>query len=78
MERIREYQTTPIEAPADLPSDEALPPEWPEHGGLEFRNYATRYRPGMPLVLKGVSVDIQPGEKVGIVGEVERKYTTST
>ena len=68
MERIREYQTTPIEAPADLPSDEVLPPEWPEHGGLEFRNYATRYRPGMPLVLKGVSVDIQSGEKVGIVG----------
>lgn len=27
-----------------------------------------RYREGLPLVLKGVSLDISPGERVGIVG----------
>ena len=68
VERIREYQNTPTEAPAELPSDKQLPPEWPEDGAVELRNYATRYRAGMPLVLKGISVSIKPGEKVGIVG----------
>ena len=27
-----------------------------------------RYRKGLPLLLKGVDLDIKPGEKVGIVG----------
>lgn len=27
-----------------------------------------RYRPGLPLVLKGVSFEVAPGEKVGLVG----------
>jgi ABC-type multidrug transport system fused ATPase/permease subunit len=35
---------------------------------VEFDNYQTRYRDGMELVLKGVSCNIQRGEKIGIVG----------
>ena len=71
VERIKEYQNTPTEAAAELQSDQQIPPEWPEGGSIEFKNYATRYRPGMPLVLKGISCNIGPGEKVGIVGEFE-------
>ena len=41
---------------------------WPEKGGLEFKDVQMRYRPGLPLVLKGLSVNIRPGERVGIVG----------
>ena len=31
-------------------------------------DYATRYRPGLDLVLKGINLQIKPGEKIGIVG----------
>ena len=44
------------------------PPEWPEHGGIKFEAYQTRYREGLDLVLKGVDCDIRSGEKIGIVG----------
>ncbi|KAF2157253.1 ABC multidrug transporter [Myriangium duriaei CBS 260.36] len=41
---------------------------WPEKGELRFMNVQMRYRPGLPLVLTGLTVHIRPGERVGIVG----------
>jgi len=41
---------------------------WPEKGELQFKDVQMRYRPGLPLVLKGLSVSIRSGERVGIVG----------
>ena len=43
----------------------ALPPP---KGAISFRNVTVRYRPGPPEVLKDVSLDIRPGEVIGIVG----------
>ena len=40
----------------------------PPKGAISFRDVTFRYRPGTPDVLKGVSLDIRPGEVVGIVG----------
>lgn len=37
-------------------------------GKIKFENYSVRYRPNTPLVLKNISIEIQPGEKIGIVG----------
>jgi subfamily B ATP-binding cassette protein HlyB/CyaB len=37
-------------------------------GAIELRNVTFRYRPGAPEVLKQVSLSIQPGEVIGIVG----------
>jgi len=37
-------------------------------GAIELRNVSFRYRPGGPDVLKEVSLSIQPGETVGVVG----------
>ncbi|KAG6965910.1 hypothetical protein JG688_00006996 [Phytophthora aleatoria] len=41
---------------------------WPARGAIRFDNLCLRYRPDLPLVLRGVNMDIQPGEKVGICG----------
>ncbi len=30
--------------------------------------YSTRYRAGLDLVLKGITVDVRPTEKIGVVG----------
>jgi ATP-binding cassette, subfamily B, bacterial HlyB/CyaB len=40
----------------------------PPKGLIEFKNITFRYRPGTPDILKGISLRIEPGEVVGIVG----------
>jgi len=40
--------------------------EWPDKGALNITNLATRYRPGLDLVLKGITATVKPQEKVGI------------
>ncbi|KAL9932849.1 hypothetical protein V8E36_008104 [Tilletia maclaganii] len=67
VERVLYYTDLPPEGPKLLPKD---PPEerWPIQGTIEFRNVQLRYRPNLPLVLKGVSFTVRPGERVGVVG----------
>lgn len=67
VERIKEYIELPQEAPHHI---EGRRPrrEWPDRGAIEFKNYSTRYRQGLELVLNGVSCVIKPREKIGIVG----------
>lgn len=49
--------------------EETTPPSsWPTGGALEFRDVVMSYRPGLPPVLKGISLDIKPGERIGVVG----------
>ncbi|KAF9361945.1 Canalicular multispecific organic anion transporter 2 [Mortierella sp. AD094] len=66
VERIDEYCNKNQEAPNF--TDVKLPESWPAHGHVVFKNYSTRYREGMDLVIKNVSFEVQPGEKIGIVG----------
>ena len=40
------------------------PTAWPDSGSVDFVNYSTRYRPGLDLVIKGVTCHINGGEKV--------------
>ena len=40
------------------------PPGWPARGEVEFKQVAMRYRPGLPLVLRGVSFKAAAKEKV--------------
>ena len=40
------------------------PADWPSQGHILFTDYATKYRDGLDMVLKGITCDIQPGEKV--------------
>ncbi|KAB5591062.1 Oligomycin resistance ATP-dependent permease YOR1 [Ceratobasidium theobromae] len=66
VERIVHYRNLEQEPPANLPDDP--PAEWPQRGSINFRNVALRYRDGLPLVLDGLTFDVKPGERVGIVG----------
>ncbi|KAG0227715.1 hypothetical protein BGW41_003704 [Actinomortierella wolfii] len=65
-ERVDEYSRKPTEAPAKTAV--YLPERWPQSGHVQFKDYSTRYREGLDLVLRHVSFDVQPGEKIGIVG----------
>lgn len=42
--------------------------DWPAQGAIELNNLTMRYRAETPLVLKGLTVSIRAGERVGVVG----------
>ncbi|KAJ2584627.1 hypothetical protein GGH95_000247 [Coemansia sp. RSA 1836] len=65
--RVQEYEQLTPEAP-EVIEDHRPARSWPEQGVVEFKNYSTRYREGLDLVLKDVSFAVKPREKVGIVG----------
>ncbi|KAJ1552729.1 Canalicular multispecific organic anion transporter 2 [Cladochytrium tenue] len=74
-ERLVHYmEGLPSEAPRVLPGDAALAEKWPSHGAIEVRDLELRYEnsgsgpDAPPPVIRGVSLDIRPGEKVAIVG----------
>ncbi|XP_033637668.1 multidrug resistance-associated protein 5-like [Asterias rubens] len=68
VERMLEYiQKTPSEADAHI-EDTKPDQNWPAEGDLKIQNLEMRYRPKLPLVLKGVTCHIRPKEKIGIVG----------
>jgi ATP-binding cassette, subfamily C (CFTR/MRP), member 1 len=69
VERVVVYSSPSFERERLFNIVSTLPPaEWPEKGGIRFENVQMAYREGLPNVLKGLSLDIMPGEKVGIVG----------
>ncbi|KAI0408708.1 metal resistance protein YCF1 [Xylaria palmicola] len=67
VERILEYARLPSEAPEIIPRRRP-PVAWPANGAVEFRNYSTRYREGLDLVLKNINLNIKSHEKIGVVG----------
>ncbi|XP_055221294.2 multidrug resistance-associated protein 1 isoform X1 [Gorilla gorilla gorilla] len=67
VERLKEYSETEKEAPWQI-QETAPPSSWPQVGRVEFRNYCLRYREDLDFVLRHISVTINGGEKVGIVG----------
>uniref|UniRef100_A0A3Q4MRH7 ABC-type glutathione-S-conjugate transporter n=1 Tax=Neolamprologus brichardi TaxID=32507 RepID=A0A3Q4MRH7_NEOBR len=67
VERVKEYSETKTEAPWEV-EDKKPPPEWPMQGNVEFNDYSVRYREGLDLVLKDITLKVKGGEKIGIVG----------
>ncbi|KAI8844370.1 P-loop containing nucleoside triphosphate hydrolase protein [Chytriomyces cf. hyalinus JEL632] len=68
VERLMEYAELPVEGKYMLPSDPSAT-EWPSAGCIEFKSVSAFYKsqPNMPA-LRDLSVSIQAGEKVCIVG----------
>jgi ATP-binding cassette, subfamily C (CFTR/MRP), member 1 len=65
-ERIHYYGSELAEeAPLKL---KEVPESWPQYGSITFDNVQMRYRAELPLVLKGLSMQVKGGERIGIVG----------
>ena len=74
VERILEYaDDTPTEPTGGMP----VPVKsWPTAGRIVMNDLCVRYRPELPLALRGVSCAIEPRSKVGIVGRTGSGKTT--
>jgi ATP-binding cassette, subfamily C (CFTR/MRP), member 1 len=66
VERVRFYGNS-LEEEAPLHTVDVRP-TWPEKGEIIFDNVEMRYRANLPLVLQGLSMHVQGGERIGIVG----------
>jgi ABC-type multidrug transport system fused ATPase/permease subunit len=68
VERVIYYSTRiEPESPDLLPEKDPKPDTWPIEGVIEFDSCSMRYRDG-PLVLKNITLMINGGEKIGVVG----------
>ncbi|KAF1329526.1 Abc transporter c family member 2, partial [Globisporangium splendens] len=67
VERLLHFREIPKEddGAASTPINSEL---WPSQGAIKFDKLCLKYRPELPLVLRGVNMNIQGGEKVGICG----------
>lgn len=65
-ERLHYYGTEiDEEAPLHLTP---VPDSWPQSGEIIFNEVQMRYREGLPLVLQGLNMKVEGGERIGIVG----------
>ena len=68
VERIIHYtKNLEQEPPHEIPDKKPKGP-WPSEGHVEIKDVHLKYRPELPEVLRGLSMDVAPGEKIGIVG----------
>ncbi|XP_030646267.1 multidrug resistance-associated protein 1 isoform X2 [Chanos chanos] len=67
VERVKEYGDTEKEAEWRL-ENSSPPAGWPTAGHIEIHNFGLRYREDLELAIRNITVTIEGGEKVGIVG----------
>ena len=68
VERIVHYaRELEQEAPHVIP-DHKPPASWPADGQIVLKDVVLKYRPELPAVLKGLTMSVKAGEKIGIVG----------
>ncbi|XP_046462037.1 ATP-binding cassette sub-family C member 5-like isoform X1 [Daphnia pulex] len=68
VQRMQTYLLTLESEDPAIVKDRRPPEDWPVKGAIKFSNVKMRYRHNLPLVLDGVSFDIEPQAKIGIVG----------
>ncbi|CAH9079160.1 unnamed protein product [Cuscuta europaea] len=67
VERVKQFTNIPSEAQWRK-KDTVPPPNWPNKGNVELEDLQVRYRPNTPLVIKGITLSIEGGKKIGVVG----------
>lgn len=67
--RLRTFESrTPAEQGPAEGEEEDVPAQWPSRGRIEINNITASYSPETRPVLRDVSIDIGPGDKVAICG----------
>ena len=68
VERVVHYaRNIEQESAYEIPERTPAAP-WPSAGAVEIKDIVFKYRPELPAVLKGITLSVRPGEKIGFVG----------
>ncbi|UJR13227.1 hypothetical protein I4U23_000249 [Adineta vaga] len=67
VERIQEYTELDSEAPWQI-SDKQVDSQWPINGKIQIEDLSVKYRENLQTVINDINIEIEPGEKIGIVG----------
>uniref|UniRef100_A0A1X7UA79 Uncharacterized protein n=1 Tax=Amphimedon queenslandica TaxID=400682 RepID=A0A1X7UA79_AMPQE len=67
-ERVMAYGQLETESSLETDPSVSLSSEWPTKGHIELKDVSYCHSNEGPLVLKGITCDIKPSEKIGIVG----------
>lgn len=59
------WQTLESETSDDVENNHKPPSNWPQMGSICFDKVKMRYQPHLPFVLKSISFEIEPKEKIG-------------
>ena len=65
IERIREYETIDQEDEWEIND---VPSNWPKNAELTVENVDAKYRENLPNCLENLSLQLSPGEKLGVCG----------
>uniref|UniRef100_A0AC35UEU9 Multidrug resistance-associated protein 1 n=1 Tax=Rhabditophanes sp. KR3021 TaxID=114890 RepID=A0AC35UEU9_9BILA len=68
VERVSEYSNMETEPDWRNEKGNICGYNWPSRGEIKIENYSTRYREGLDLVIKNLSIHIKGGDNIGIVG----------
>ncbi|QSZ36963.1 hypothetical protein DSL72_009055 [Monilinia vaccinii-corymbosi] len=63
-ERVVEYTDMPVEDQ----SGTSPPQDWPARGDIEINQLVAAYAPELPPVLKGITLKITGGQRIGVIG----------
>ena len=63
-ERVMAYGRLETEASLETDPSISLSSDWPTKGQIELNNFSYRHSNEGPLVLRGITCDIKPSEKV--------------
>ncbi|CAB3223730.1 unnamed protein product [Arctia plantaginis] len=76
VERMKEYAETEQEADWVVPNGPRS--SWPETGSVQFEGLTMAYRRGAEPALRDVTCNVEPGDKIGIVGRTGAGKSTLT
>ncbi|KAJ7841321.1 ABC transporter [Mycena olivaceomarginata] len=71
VERMLHYATEVEQEAANEIPENKPPAPWPSEGKIEMKDIVLKYRPGLPAVIKGISMTVQAGEKIALFRLVE-------
>ncbi|KAG8870160.1 hypothetical protein FRB97_000271, partial [Tulasnella sp. 331] len=71
MERVKEFSELPQEPAEFIEPRPAV--GWPQEGAIQVKNLVIRYAPDLPSVLHGLTFDITPRSKIGVLGRTGAK-----
>ena len=63
-ERVMAYGQLETESSLETDPSVSLSPDWPTKGHIELKDVSYRHSIEGPLVLRGITCDIKPSEKV--------------